>query len=148
MCSRDFAVLSSRYFALPPLLLPGLNLSMFGRSFSKRDATLVVSYMDVMQIVIFLVCILWIRAKEKAAKLARVQVTAGSCCVKHTKAAVRCNCCFPPVRAWLCGLVQPLRERHLRVDRRNAQFRGICAFVLSLFDQQTTPLWSQTSQRT
>lgn len=51
---------------------------MFGRNFSKRDATLVVSYMDVMQIVIFLVCILWIRAKEKAAKLARVQVTAGT----------------------------------------------------------------------
>ena len=60
--------------------LADLSLSVFGRSWQKRDAALIISYMDVLSVIIYLFCIVWVQQKEKAAKAARGQVTAGKHC--------------------------------------------------------------------
>ena len=61
-----------------------LSLNLIGNTWKKRDAALIVSYVDVLETILYLVCILWLSHKEKAAKAARTQVTAGNYTVMVT----------------------------------------------------------------
>ncbi len=66
-----------------------LTLSVFTKQWHKREASLAISYMDVLQVIVYMFCVVWIQQKERAAKAARVQVTAGQWAF--------------PSWAWACG---------------------------------------------
>jgi hypothetical protein len=55
-----------------------LSITVFGQSWRKRQAALLVALLDVLQCTVFLMCVVWLRRKEMSEEASRTQVTAAN----------------------------------------------------------------------